>query len=399
MPNLTLFVEEILAGKVEAAAFAASRRLAELYPDQIVMHVYAWQFALPNYLRYAGVEWRYLPEVHIHYGTTFVEKEPRCEASNALVEVQWRDHRLRCLLLGHEDELVFVVSPSESVALEFIKEVQRFSQAVAGEVLVFAEGCLCRDREIDRQIASASMDDVILNPDTEKAVREQVLGFFDAREAYAKFGIPWKRGILLTGPPGNGKTQTIKAMASMLRRPIIYVRSFDSPRRYGGSSEADGIRKLFAYARRAAPCMVVFEDLDSLVSGAALSVFLNEMDGFRGNEGILSIATSNHPEKLDPAIKSRPSRFDRTIVFDPPGTDERRRYLARITQAWDEAMRPTLEGLDKTVGKTEGLSFAYLKELCVSSMMAWMASPETGMDEILSQQVRGLRVQANKKKA
>ena len=62
------------------------------------------------------------------------------------------------------------------------------------------------------------------------------------------------------------------------------------------------ITAVFQKARRHAPCVLIFEDLDSLVTKHKRSFFLNEMDGFAGNDGILALATTNHPEKLDPAI-------------------------------------------------------------------------------------------------
>jgi len=76
-------------------------------------------------------------------------------------------------------------------------------------------------------------------------------------------------------------------------------------------------------ARRMAPCLLVFEDIDSLVSPMVRSYFLNEVDGLESNHGILMIGSTNHLERLDPGIAKRPSRFDRKYLFDVPTREER----------------------------------------------------------------------------
>lgn len=402
MITLTSFVEAILAMPVDAAAFAASRRLSEIYPDYAVIQLFGWEIDLTNYLRYSGVEWTYLPNLHVHFGGEVDGRELRIEPRNAMISMSWRGQLVRAMVIAHDCELVFIVADSERTATDLIREVRRFAQATAGEVLVFAEGCLSRDRDIDRQVACADLGDLTLSPGIERAVNEQVLGFFDAKDSYTSYGVPWKRGVLFTGPPGNGKTQTIKAIANRLRRPVLYVRSFDSPRRYGGSSESEGIRSLFKNARRAAPCILVLEDLDSLVSKDVLSVFLNEMDGLSANEGLLTIATTNHPQKLDPALRNRPSRFDRTIEFTLPARSERLRYIQRTTSTWDETARMSESGAEKASVASAGLSFASLKEACLSAMMAWIAKDEardmnaTLLDQII--QLSGGRKKSRKQK-
>jgi AAA+ superfamily predicted ATPase len=115
---------------------------------------------------------------------------------------------------------------------------------------------------------------------------------------------------------------------------------------------------------------------------------LNELDGFAGNDGILTLATTNHPERLDPAIVDRPSRFDRKYPFDLPGGDERLRYISQ----WNASLRPALhlspEAVERVGLQTDGFSFAYLKELFLSATMRWIESGEAGsMDAIMAEQV------------
>ena len=124
------------------------------------------------------------------------------------------------------------------------------------------------------------------------------------------------------------------------------------------------------------------------------SFFLNELDGFAANTGIVALATTNHPERLDPAILDRPSRFDRKYPFDLPELAERKAYIAM----WNASLQPAVRLSDESVHKlselTEGFSFAYLKELFLSSMMRWISRTQEGtMEEAMIAQVNTLRDQ------
>src|SRR6185369_7631718 len=127
--------------------------------------------------------------------------------------------------------------------------------------------------------------------------------------------------------------------------------------------------------------------------------FLNELDGFRSNPGVVVLATTNHPEKLDSAILDRPSRFDRKYYFQLPAETERRAYIRK----WHDELQPEMrmsEAVTSTVvQKTEGFSFAYLKELLVASMMEWVSGGgSTPMDQVVMAQVNLLVAQMKTKK-
>jgi SpoVK/Ycf46/Vps4 family AAA+-type ATPase len=168
--------------------------------------------------------------------------------------------------------------------------------------------------------------------------------------------------------------------------PCLYVKSLDSC-----DGEHASIRQVFWRARRSQPCVVVFEDVDSLINGKNRSFFLNELDGFASNTGVVVVATTNHPEQLDPAILDRPSRFDRKFYFELPAAQERLLYARR----WNELLRPETrlgDGLlSETAARTEGFSFAYLKELFVSSLMEWMnAGGARAMGEVVAERTARL---------
>jgi AAA+ superfamily predicted ATPase len=143
-----------------------------------------------------------------------------------------------------------------------------------------------------------------------------------------------------------------------------------------------------------APCIVVLEDLDAMINEENRAFFLNELDGFQINKGVVVLATTNHPEKLDSAILDRPSRFDRKYNFNLPGERERTAYLEHWNKQLQAEIRLTDAGTSLIVSRTEGFSFAYLKELVMSSMVQWISSDRArSMNEIGIEQAESLRNQ------
>lgn len=103
-----------------------------------------------------------------------------------------------------------------------------------------------------------------------------------------------QRGIIFHGPPGNGKTISIRAIMKELANrsslPVasLYVKSFTH------FNPEYGIRRVFQKARETAPCLLIFEDVDSLVTPSTRSYFLNEVDGLEKNDGVLMLGSTNH---------------------------------------------------------------------------------------------------------
>jgi SpoVK/Ycf46/Vps4 family AAA+-type ATPase len=221
-----------------------------------------------------------------------------------------------------------------------------------------------------------------------REIQDDFANFFASREVYERYRIPWKRGVILIGPPGNGKTHTVKALINLSKQPCLYVKTFTA---WWGTDE-DRIREVFVRARKTTPSIVVLEDLDSLIDKDNRAFFLNELDGFAANTGVVILATTNHPEKLDPAILDRPSRFDRKYFFDMPAAPERRAYI----ESWNRSLEPDLQVSEPTISKaveaTDGFSYAYLKELLVSSMMQWISQRIGGrMGEVVLNRATMLR--------
>ena len=144
--------------------------------------------------------------------------------------------------------------------------------------------------------------------------------------------------------------------------------------------------------------MLVLEDLDSMIDNNNRAFFLNELDGFHSNTGVVVLATTNHPEKLDTSILDRPSRFDRKYYFQLPADAERRAYIGRWNCELQPEMRMTEKSVARVVRETQDFSFAYLKELFVTSMVQWLSSGGTRpMDEVLIGQTALLRKQMSQR--
>ena len=314
---------------------------------------------------------------------------------NVWLEVDWREHSFEILRLAWSAGMstsrrTWIVASTQAIAEELLAAVCAFNSEVRDEVLVFEGGCWCKSEELFKGIQGASLDALVLPPGMKDDLAGDVTSFFAARSIYEEHGVPWKRGILLSGPPGNGKTLAIKALVNHVKKPCLYVKSFEAP----FSTAHASIRSVFQRARDSAPCLLVFEDLDTLINDSNKSYFLNELDGFAQNIGIVTLATTNHPDKLDPAIRDRPSRFDRTYTFGLPALDERVRYM----RVWNASLKPVLrleEAQVETVAvAAEGFSYAYVKELFFSSLMKWISSGRGGaMKEVMLGQVLVLRAQ------
>jgi transitional endoplasmic reticulum ATPase len=271
-----------------------------------------------------------------------------------------------------------ITSPPETDAL--ILAAGKWTSQLHDEIFVFDDGHWSKSRELFRSVAGSSWSDVILSPDMKKGLIEDVQGFFDNQALYKQFAVPWKRGVILHGVPGNGKTVSIKALMNALNErsePVasLYVKSFET----NCNTEQYSIRAIFMMARSMAPCLLIFEDLDSLVNDDIRSYFLNEVDGLESNDGILMIGSTNHLDQLDPAISKRPSRFDRKYHFKLPGMEERRGYAMywRNKLLTNDTVEFPEDVADVVAQLTEGFSFAYMKELFVMALLSLVRGAKT----------------------
>jgi len=289
-----------------------------------------------------------------------------------------------------EQTVRWLIADTLELAEAFFTAVCVWNSAVEAAIMVFQDGYWQKSRDLYLAIQRATLDTLVLGGTLKQDLYRDLAAFFDARPIYERAGIAWKRGVVLIGPPGNGKTHAVKALINALGKPCLYVKSFSSQH----ADDHHNIRSVFAQARETAPCILVLEDLDSLITEHNRSFFLNELDGFAANTGVVTIASTNYPERLDQAILARPSRFDRKYHFGLPGQAERVAYLELWSADLADAMRPGAATIARVAADTEGFSFAYLKELLVASTVRWTERQQPGlMDQIMPAELADLRAQ------
>jgi transitional endoplasmic reticulum ATPase len=195
-------------------------------------------------------------------------------------------------------------------------------------------------------------------------------------EVFKRMGITPPRGILLYGPPGCGKTLLARAVATESEANFIAVKGPEIFSKWVGESEK-AIREIFRKARTAAPAIIFFDELDSIIprrgagysdSGATervISQLLTEMDGIESLQNVLVIAATNRPDILDPAVM-RPGRFDRLI--DVPAPDSKALMQIFKIHARDMPLSKDVD-LQEIAEKAKGYSGADVEALCREAAM------------------------------
>jgi len=387
-----------------ALPYFVNRQLTTLFPDKALIECESGYFNVSSYAedRQCTIANQRIEENELLTDWEEPEAEERdltakghlnTYAYNAWSKITWREETLLVLTLHWEGSCTMVrhwiLADTEQIVDQFVTSVCSWNAEIRGEILVFDDGEWQKDERLFKAIKSATFDNLILQDTLKQEIQTDLVQFFAARDMYRHYNIPWKRGILFLGTPGNGKTHTIKALINTLNRSCLYVKSFKAQYRTDDKNISDVFRK----ARTAAPCLLVLEDLDALLTDENRSFFLNELDGFASNIGIVILATTNHPERLDPAILDRPSRFDRKYLFTLPALPERVAYITLWNTSLQPSMRLSEQAITEIARLTNEFSFAYLKELFLSSLMKWMTAEKRQMETIMFEQVALLQSQ------
>jgi Cdc6-like AAA superfamily ATPase len=202
-------------------------------------------------------------------------------------------------------------------------------------------------------------------PDTNSnLVVSEIQKFWEREEVYKEYEINYKRGIILYGPPGSGKSCTIQLiMEDVVERNGIIVK-FTYP-----SLFINGIRAL-RKIQSDTPIVVIMEDIDSILEIYNESEILNILDGVNELNKIVFLATTNYPEKLSPRIINRPSRFDKRFRIGYPSSQSRKIYFEHLISGGfpDKLNKKICDlniDLNKWVKDTDGMTIAHLKELFI----------------------------------
>ncbi|KAF1933035.1 cell division cycle protein 48 [Didymella exigua CBS 183.55] len=265
----------------------------------------------------------------------------------------------------------------------------RFAQALAAQDFVTQPDF---DAVIDQVQPTVLKDSILQVP---KVRWDQIAGLDDVRalleaitvrpfkhpDLDAKFGGPQARkGVLMFGPPGCAKTLIAQAVATESQQNFLAVKGSELIKMYVGESERS-IRDVFRRARAATPCIIFFDEIDSIgrsrdrAGDSGLNVvatLLNEMDGIEALKDVFIIAATNRPDILDSAL-IRTGRFDAHIHIGLPTREARSQILRIHTRA-----RPLADDvrLDDVADRTEGSSGADLKGLCAAAVELAIADYE-----------------------
>jgi len=202
-----------------------------------------------------------------------------------------------------------------------------------------------------------NLDDLLVLPDSNsEKVLTHIEDFWNNEDVFREYGFLWKRGIMLWGPPGSGKTSTVQQLSKQIVdnggitvycvNPGLTAKGLDILRRIEPER----------------PLVVIFEDIDAIVKDYGESDILAMLDGELQVDNVVFVATTNYPERLDKRFINRPSRFDEIIKVGMPNAAAREYYLLHK----NPRLRDSKFEIEQWVKATKGFSVAHLKEVIIS---------------------------------
>ena len=298
--------------------------------------------------------------------------------------VEEGDHRTAVLLRGPEPEsgmnavTVQVVSTDPAGAAATAAAVRHLALqhnvfrhqvlSFGGEVFGHGEAFMRFHRRPEMEAGQLVLDEAVL-----AAVERQVVDVARHKERLLAAGQHLKRGLLLFGPPGVGKTHTVRYLVSRLTSTTVIELS---------GNALHLIAQACSVARSLQPAMVVVEDVDLIAEERGmhpgehplLFQLLNEMDGLAEDADVVFVLTTNRADLLEPALAARPGRVDQAVELTVPDRSARRRLLDlyRGGLELDEA------GVQDVLDRTEGVTASFVKELLRRAAVLAVAREEVG---------------------
>jgi hypothetical protein len=257
-----------------------------------------------------------------------------------------------------------------------------------GEKLQFSYGGYLEFLEYPKM----NWDNVVLSPKIREEFNLNLLTPLKNEKRCKKLGVPWRRGLMLGGLAGTGKTQVCRILCNELKDTTVI---WATPK---AVQNEDDIATLFTAARYFSPSLLVIEDIDFIGSSRdfgqdpSLGELLTQLDGNDPNNGIFVIATTNRPEMLDSALANRPSRFDVLIEFKLPEQEARKELIKLFSKDMMILSDSELESLGLLM---KDLTGAQIKETFVYAQLKAMESNKTISIDDIRKRIQDYKLKTN----
>ena len=294
------------------------------------------------------------------------------------------DGRAALLIRGAEPDagmssvMLQVVADHADVAARIAAEIRELAvvhNVYRGQVVSFGRSMFGERETVLRfhQRPAMTAEELILPSDTLAMISRQVVAVAEHREQLLAAGQHLKRGLLLYGPPGVGKTHTVRYLVSQLTDTTIVQLTGDSLRLIGVACSV---------ARTLQPAMIVVEDVDLIAEDRGmhpghhplLFQLLNEMDGLAEDADVVFLLTTNRADVLEPALAARPGRVDQAVELELPDMEARQ----RLFELYRGDLRVDRTRLDSVLERTAGVTASFLKELLRRAAVIAAASDGSG---------------------
>lgn len=256
-----------------------------------------------------------------------------------------------------------IMAPLKDEAERFahrLTRLVRHGKAFRGNVLSLERDCYGGGFNVKyHNLPRVSREQIILPAELLDRIERHTIAFSANAKRLAAAGRHLKRGILLHGPPGTGKTYSAMYLASRMPDRTVFLLT---------GAGMGSIEIACNMARILEPATIILEDVDLIGTqrdqqmvdaNALLFELLNQMDGLADDADVLFVLTTNRPDVLEPALAARPGRIDQAISVPPPDEDCRRRLFTLYSQG----LTLNVERLDEFIHRMDGVSAAFIREL------------------------------------
>lgn len=283
----------------------------------------------------------------------------------------------KVLEITMEDLKSAILAVKPSTTLQQLKEYDKFK-------IDFERRAFSQER--DEKVKLTSLEEVVGLEDAKKAIMDAVRTPLEHPELMKKYGIKNIKGILMFGPPGNGKTMLMRAVTNSMKGVTMLEINGADLAQMDLDKATVGIKEMFNRAIENAPSILFVDEIDSIAPkretasefGIQLTTeFLQEMDGFRETPGVVLVCATNRPDSLDAAIL-RPGRFDKLIFVQPPDQKARVQLLQNSIKD-----APSSKDIDynELANETEGFTGADIANVCREAKnMALTENIQTGKE-------------------